>query len=264
MIPYLPVFCFQEFKGFLLINISQVQGSGWKGLTNNFINTLSISKLYPEKLVLMVEVNFVDAIEKAIKNSKKRNFKQSVDVAITLRDVDMNNPKNRIDEEILLPHGRGKPAKVALFAGGELALKARGIVDLIIKPEEIDDLAQDKKKMKKIANEHDFFLAEAPLMPTIGKKLGIILGPRGKMPKPVPPTIDIKPIVENLRRSVRIRSRSSKTFHALIGTEDMEPRKLAENLQAIVKRLEEKLERGRYNIESIYVKTTMGPSQRVM
>jgi len=215
-------------------------------------------------MIVMVEEKILEAIEKALQNSKERKFKQSVDVAITLKDVDMNNPKNRIDEEIILPHGRGKPAKIALFAGGELALKARGVVDLIIKPEEIDDLAKDKKKMKKIANEHDFFVAEAPLMPTIGKKLGVILGPRGKMPKPIPPNADIKAIADNLRKSVRIRSRSSKTFHTLIGTEDMEPKKLAENLQAILKRLEEKLERGRYNIDSVYVKTTMGPSQRVM
>jgi len=212
----------------------------------------------------MVEEKMLEAIERALKNSKERKFKQSVDVAITLKDVDMNNPKNRIDEEIILPHGRGKPAKIALFAGGELALKARGVVDLIIKPDEIDDLAKDKKKMKKIANEYDFFVAEAPLMPIIGKKLGIILGPRGKMPKPIPPNADIKTIAENLRKSVKIRSKSSKTFHTIIGTEDMEPRKLAENLQAIVKRLEDRLERGRYNIESIYVKTTMGPSERVL
>ncbi|KAA0008173.1 MAG: 50S ribosomal protein L1 [Thermoplasmata archaeon] len=205
-----------------------------------------------------------EAIKTALEKSKKRNFKQSVDVAITLKDVDMNNPKNRIDEEVILPNGRGKPAKVAIFAGGELALKARDVVDLIIKPEEIDDLAKDKKKMKKIANEHDFFIAEAPLMPIIGKKLGVVLGPRGKMPKPIPPTADIKAIVDNLRKSVKVRSKSNKTFHAVIGTEDMEPEKLAENLKAIIKRLEEKLERGRYNIESVYVKTTMGPSQRVM
>lgn len=212
----------------------------------------------------MVEEKMLEAIERALKNSKERKFKQSVDVAITLKDVDMNNPKNRIDEEIILPHGRGKPAKIALFAGGELALKARGVVDLIIKPDEIDDLAKDKKKMKKIANEYDFFVAEAPLMPIIGKKLGIILGPRGKMPKPIPPNADIKTIAENLRKSVKIRSKSNKTFHTVIGTEDMEPKKLAENLQAIIKRLEDRLERGRYNIESIYVKTTMGPSERVL
>jgi len=205
-----------------------------------------------------------EAIKTALEKSKKRNFKQSVDVAITLKDVDMNNPKNRIDEEVILPNGRGKPAKVAIFAGGELALKARDVVDLIIKPEDIDDLAKDKKKMKRIANEHDFFIAEAPLMPIIGKKLGVVLGPRGKMPKPIPPTADIKAIVDNLRKSVKVRSKSNKTFHAVIGTEDMEPEKLAENLKAIIKRLEEKLERGRYNIESVYVKTTMGPSQRVM
>ncbi|HDO19385.1 MAG TPA: 50S ribosomal protein L1 [Thermoplasmatales archaeon] len=212
----------------------------------------------------MTDKTLVETVKKTLENSKKRKFKQTVDVAITLKDIDLNNPKNRVDEEVILPHGRGKEAKVALFAGGELALKARGVVDLIIKPDDIDDLAKDKKKMKEIAKEHDFFIAEAPLMPIIGKKLGVVLGPRGKMPKPVPPTVDIKGLVENLRKTVKLRSKSNKTFHTIVGTEDMKPEEIAENLEAIIKRLEERLERGRQNIASIYIKTTMGPAERVM
>ena len=100
-------------------------------------------------------------------------------------------------EPVSRPHGRGNEAKIAIFASGQLAMNAKKHVDLLIKPEEIEDLSSDKKKFKKITDEHDFFIAEAPLMPTIGKTLGVILGPRGKMPKPVPPTIDLTGIVKN-------------------------------------------------------------------
>ncbi len=64
--------------------------------------------------------------------------------------------------------------------------------------------------------------------------------------------------------SVTVRTRDRKTFHLPIGTKDMPAEKLAENLDAVLKRLITKLERGKMNIQSAYVKTTMGPSFKVM
>ena len=154
-------------------------------------------------------------------------------------------------------------AKIALFASGELAVKSKTHVDLLIKPEEIGDLSKDKKKFKKIAEAHDFFIAEAPLMPTIGKTLGTVLGPRGKMPRPVPPNADISGLVKNLRNTIKIRAKN-KTFHTTVGNEEMPKENIADNIDAIIKRLEGKLERGRMNIGSVYIKTTMGPSERVI
>jgi len=214
----------------------------------------------------MADKKLVELVQSALDESKKldRKFKQNIDLVINLKNVKLEEAKNRIDEEIILPHGRGKESKIAIFASGELALKAKGKVDLIIKPEEIEDLAKDKKKFKKITDEYDFFIAEAPLMPTIGKTLGIILGPRGKMPRPVPPHIDITGIVKNLRQTIRIRSKANKTFHAIAGKEEMDKEQIAENIDTIIKRLESKLERGRMNIGSIHVKTTMGPSVRII
>jgi len=214
----------------------------------------------------MADKKTIEAVKMALEESKKlnRKFKQTVDVAVTLKNVDLDDSKNRIDEEIILPNGRGKDSKIAIFASGELALKSKGKVDLIIKPEEIEDLSSDKKKFKKLVDEYDFFIAEAPLMPTIGKTLGVVLGPRGKMPKPVPPQIDITGIVKNLRNTVMLRSKANKTFHTIAGREEMDEDQIAENIDIIIQRLESKLERGRMNIGSVYVKTTMGPSVRII
>jgi large subunit ribosomal protein L1 len=214
----------------------------------------------------MADSKTVEAVQKAIEESKKlnRKFKQSVDVVINLKNIDMNDAKNRIEDEVMLPHGRGVEAKLALFASGDLALKSKTHVDLLIKPEEIEELAKDKKKFKKIADEYDFFIAEAPLMPTIGKTLGIILGPRGKMPKPVPPTIDIANMAKSMRKTVKIRSKTTKTIHATVGREEMNAQHIADNIDAILKRLEGKLERGKLNIGSVYVKTSMGPPMRIL
>jgi large subunit ribosomal protein L1 len=101
-------------------------------------------------------------------------------------------------------------------------------------------------------------------MPVIGKRLGVVLGPRGRMPRPVPPTADPTNLINSMRNTVRVRSRDKRTFHAAIGTRDMPPEDLAENLDALMRRVIAKLERGRFNIQSAYVKTTMGPSVRYL
>jgi large subunit ribosomal protein L1 len=214
----------------------------------------------------MTDKKITAAVEKILEESKKlnRKFKQNIDIVVNLKNIDLSNPKNRVDEEIVLPHGRGNEAKVALFASGELAVKSKKNVDFLIKPEEIEDLSKNKKKFKKITDEHDFFIAEAPLMPTIGKTLGTVLGPRGKMPKPVPPHADVSGMVKNLRNTIKLRSKSNKTFHTIAGNAEMSKEHLAENVDTIIKRLENALERGRINIGSIYIKTTMGSPERII
>jgi len=214
----------------------------------------------------MTGTKTVDIVKKILDESKKlnRKFKQNIDVVINLKNVNLEEPRNRIDEEVILPHGRGADIKIAVFASGELAVKAKKQVDLLIKPEEIEDLSKDKKKFKNIADEFDFFVADISLMSVIGKAFGTVLGPRGKMPKPVPPNADIAGIVKNLRKTVRLRSKSNKTFHTVAGNDEMQKEAIAENIDAIINRLEGKLERGRINIGSIWIKTTMGPSEKVI
>ncbi|MGQ9587211.1 MAG: 50S ribosomal protein L1 [Thermoplasmata archaeon] len=212
----------------------------------------------------MVDQHLIDVMKKLQTESKQRKFLESVELAINLKDIDLSNPRNRIQEEIILPNGRGKPVRVGVFGSSEMAVKAKGVADIIVQPEDIEDLASNKAKARKFARASDFFIAEAPLMPTIGKRLGVVLAPRGKMPRPIPPGSDPKPQIERLRSSVSVRTRDKKTFHLAIGTKDMPPEKLAENLDAVLKRIMSKLERGKMNIKSAYVKTTMGPSFKVM
>jgi len=212
----------------------------------------------------LAEKATVTAVKKALEHSPKRNFKQTVDLSINLKDVDLSIPKNRIQEDIILPHGRGKPVKVCVFGSGEMLLKAKDVADRVVSVEELSTIADDKKQAKKMANDFEYFIAEAPLMPTIGKRLGIVLGPRGKMPKPIPPGADPKPMIDNLRRSVSVRSRDRLTFHTSVGTTDMTPEDIADNIELIFKRLGMKLEKGTMNIRSAFVKTTMGPSEKVI
>ncbi|WP_321423542.1 50S ribosomal protein L1 [uncultured Methanobacterium sp.] len=207
----------------------------------------------------------LEAVKKAKEESKPRNFTQSVDVVITIKDLDVKKPENRIDEEVLLPNGRGKDVKIAFIADGELALQAKNAgADLVINKGELEEMGKDRKEAKKIANRHDFFVAQADMMPLVGRFLGPVLGPRKKMPKPVPATIKPEPIMERLKSTVKVRIKDQPVIQALVGTQDMDDELIAANIEAIMVVLDQKLEKGRNQIKSLYVKTTMGPVARVI
>lgn len=207
----------------------------------------------------------LDVVNKALENSKQRNFSESLDLAINLKNLDMKQPDNRFDEEIILPNGLGKPIKIAVFAKGETAILAKKAgADYVFSPEEIKELGNDKARAKALADEVNFFISETAYMPEIGKTLGQVLGPRGKMPVPLMPDLDIGQIIKKTRNSIKVRSKDRMTFHVSVGRKDMEPAKLAENIEAILNSIENRYERGLYNVRSIYVKTTMGPALKVI
>jgi large subunit ribosomal protein L1 len=205
----------------------------------------------------------IAAVQEALERAPERRFAETVEVSVNLKELDLSVPKNRIEEEILLPHGRGRPMRVAVFGSAELLQRARVAADRTISAAEIDDVAKDKKSAKRLADQVDFFLAEAPLMPTIGRRLGVVLGPRGKMPRPIPPGSDPTNVIRALQRSIRVRSKGNRTLHAPVGTRTMPPEQIAGNVDAVLGRLVGRLERGRTNIESVYVKTSMGPAVRL-
>jgi large subunit ribosomal protein L1 len=176
----------------------------------------------------------------------------------------MRQPSNRLDLRLSLPNGIGNQ-KVLVFAQGDLALRARRAgADSVVEPRELDDLAKDKKAAKRRLKDYDIFVAEAPLMPTVGRVAGPILGPKGKMPTPVPPQAPIDAILERQRRSVILRSRERPFVKCKVGQESMSDDELVGNIESILNNLINTLKRGRNNIRSVYVKMTMGPAIRVV
>jgi len=208
--------------------------------------------------------NLLAAVKEVKTNANERKFSQSIDLAINLQNVDMKKPEGRIQERIELPHSVGKEMKVCVIATGEMATKAKTAgASLVIEKAALEALVADKKKQKDIAKEYDLFIAEAPLMPLVGKSLGASLGPRGKMPTPVPPNANIEEQIEKHRNIVFVRMRGQPVIQCRIGNESMKDEELAENVQAIVRRIEGKLKRGIKNFRSVYLKTSMGSSIKV-
>lgn len=210
-----------------------------------------------------MEQKINQAIKDALSNAPKRKFVESVDITFTIRDVDLKNPTNRIKEEIRLPSGRGRELKIAMFAASEAATKAKAAGLTVFSPQDIEDLGGNKGKAKKVANSYDFFLSEVPHMGLIGRYLGVVLGPRGKMPRPVPPTLDPGVIAAGLMSTVVVKSGDKTTFHTAFGTANQSEEELQANAMAVYNRVISKLERGLGNIRSLYIKTSMGPAQQI-
>jgi len=206
----------------------------------------------------------IESVKEAKSKSEKRKFNQSLELIINLRDIDMKKPESKIQESIELPHVVGKQSKICVIATGELALKAKKAgAELVIERPELETLAGDKKRQKTLVNEYDYFISEAPLMPTVGRVLGAVLGPKGRMPTPVAPNANIADTIEKQRRIVQIRLRNQPVLQCRIGTEDMPDEQIAENIETVIRRLEGKLKRGLKNIKSIVIKTAMGPPVKV-
>ncbi len=209
-----------------------------------------------------MEVNFLEGIKKAREISKKRNFTQSFEIIIVLKGVDTK--QFALNENVVLPNGRGKDVKVCVVASGDIALKAKKCADRVIDKNELERIS--KKEAKKIAKEFDFFAVEAPLMASFAKVFGPVLGPRGKMPTPrdiIPPTGDPCAVVERLRKSTRVRARKSASIQAAFGSEKQKDEELAENAKAVLEAVLNKLEQGWNNIKKIFVKLSMGPVVKV-
>jgi large subunit ribosomal protein L1 len=201
----------------------------------------------------------VDAVKQAKEQSGGKKFNQTVDLILNIKEVDMKSPEGKIQAVIELPHATTKPNKVLVVASGELAMKARqSNADKVIERGDLEALAGKKKELRKLANDYDVFISEAPMMAMVGKTLGPVLGPRGKMPIPVPPNADIIELLKKHRKTVVVRMRAQPIIQVSVGSEAMSEDDLFDNVQAVLRFLEGKLKRGLKNVKNVYIKTSMG------
>ncbi|MEO9365498.1 MULTISPECIES: 50S ribosomal protein L1 [Candidatus Nitrosocaldus] len=211
-----------------------------------------------------MDLDLLNLVKEAREKAGKRNFKQSVDLILVLKDIDVKKGFS-INEVVALPHTPNKKAKVCVIASGDLALRARRAnADKVIEGTELSALANNKREAKKLSSMYDFFLADTQLMPTVGKVLGPVLGPKGKMAMPLPFNAQVDAMLDRLRSSTRARTRNQLMVACRIGDEDMDDKMLAENAMAVINAVEKKLPAGERNIAEIMLKFTMGRVARLI
>lgn len=206
-------------------------------------------------------MNFEQAVEKAIEEAPERNFRESVDLVVNFRDLDLSEASNRFSEDIKLPYQANEDVKIAVI--GDTLVKNADNADLEITEDELQEYFENPNEMKDVAEEYSFIIAEAPLMPDIGQHLGQVLGPRDMMPDPMPPGSDPTDKIEGLRNTISVRLKEDPVIHLKIGNEEKDPEEVARNASAVYDFIESELPQGSNNIKDVLVKTTMGPSVEV-
>ncbi len=207
--------------------------------------------------IMITEVQLTEMVKKIKTETKKRKFTQAIELIINFKDIDVKKGF-AINEVVQLPK-TSSPASVCVIATGEMGLKAKEAnADAVIGTSELEKFGADKRESRKFINKYDFFLADTKVMPLVGKTLGQLLGPRGKMPTPLPFDAPIESFLQRFRASIKVRTRASLSISCKIGDESMEDEDLAINAHAVLSAIEKKLPNGERNIKKIMLKTSMG------
>ena len=201
------------------------------------------------------EYSPVDAI-RLLKEMQTAKFDETVEVHFRL-GLNVRHADEQLRGTLMLPHGTGKEAKVAVFAEGDKAREAQEAgADMVGSA----DLA---KRVEEGFTEFDVAIATPDQMGNVGK-LGRILGPRGLMPNPKTGTVtmDVAKAVRDAKAGkLEYRTDRGANVHVSIGKKSFEQRQLVENYAALVDeivRAKPAAAKGRY-IRQITLTSTMGP-----
>ncbi len=206
---------------------------------------------------MITETKLAEMIKTVKEEAKERKFTQAIELIINFKDIDVKKGF-ALNEVVQLPK-TSSPATVCVIATGDMSLKAKEAkADSVIGETELQKFATNKRESRKFINKYDFFLADTKVMPLVGKTLGQLLGPRGKMPTPVPFDAPIGSFLQRFRSSIKVRTRASLSISCKIGDVSMDDADLAINAHAVLSAIEKKLPNGEKNIKRMMIKTTMG------
>ena len=203
---------------------------------------------------------FIPKVMEALEKKGERKFSQSLEVIFNFTGASMEG-EHKLNLSVVLPKGRGKDVRIGFFADGDMAVRAKKLTKDVLTKNEFEDYSKDRRKMRTYANKCYGFIAQADLMAQVGKNWGIVLGPRGKMPTPIPGNANLDAIFERMKSTVRVKSKKLPTVHVPIGVESMSAEDLAENILAVYIAVERIVPKDL--ISSLYVKSTMGEAVRI-
>ena len=192
--------------------------------------------------------------------AEKRNFVQSYDVLVALKEINLKKPEEQVEFFTQLPHFPNKKLKICALVDSEMVDDAKKVFDTVITLSDFDKY--DKKKMRTIAGQHDWFIGQANIMPKIAASWGRVLGPRGKMPNPkagciVPPKAPLQPLYDRLQKTVKISAKKQPNIQVMFGKQDMKEEELIENALFVYDQIIHHLPKEKDNVKHVAIKVTM-------
>jgi large subunit ribosomal protein L1 len=206
---------------------------------------------------LVTDRHLQELIKQARDRLDKRHFIQSAELTLILKDIDVKKGFS-LNEVVSLPHKSNDESTICLIGSGDLAMRARKVgIATILEPQELDRLGTNKREARKLVRKHDFFLSDTSLMSSVGRSIGQFLGPKGKMPTPLPYGAPLESIVSRFQGSIRLRIKNQLSVSAKVGDENMDDSSLVNNASVVVSALEKRLPQGEKNIRGAVFKFTM-------
>ncbi len=207
-------------------------------------------------------------IRKEGHKDKVRKFDESIDFIINLKDINLKDPKTRLDKELILPNDiitDNKP-NICVIASDELLLHAKKLGADTLDGEGLTNINREEKKYKKkFVKKYEFFIVEDKLMRDVARYLARFLGPAGKMPKPFPTGYGIISSIEDLnnayeryKKVIRIQMKKQPIIQVKLGKKSMDMEKIFENMKEIVNFIADVMPHKFNNFKSAFIKTTMG------
>jgi large subunit ribosomal protein L1 len=212
---------------------------------------------------MVMEAQLKELVKQARQGAGQRKFSQSVDLTLVLKDIDVKRGFN-VNEVVTLPHKPSREATICVVGSGDLGTRARKAqIDNVIEQDQLDRLGTNKREARKVVRTYDFFLSDTSLMAAVGRSLGQFLGPKGKMPTPLPYGAPIESIAARMRSSVRARAKNQLNISTKIGDEKMDDSQLASNANTVIAAIEKKLPQGEKNISNALIKFSMGKAAKL-
>ncbi|MEK6841282.1 MAG: hypothetical protein AABX45_01665 [Nanoarchaeota archaeon] len=208
----------------------------------------------------MDKKKILETLKQLREKSSKRNFTQKIDLVLNLRNLNIKNSDENVDLFVNLPHAPGKKLKICALVGKETEDQAK-IFDKVIKKDEFSNY-DNKKELKNLVKEFDYFVAQANLMTDVAKVFGKTLGPRNKMPNPksgsvITQTSNLSELKLKLEKTVRLKTKNEPILKTYVGNETMKDEDLAENIIAIYDSVIKALPQGEGNLKNMILKLTM-------
>ena len=203
----------------------------------------------------MNQKEITELLTKAKENSKKRNFKQVYDLIVSLKGIDLKKTDQHVDFFASIHFSKGKKVKVCGLVGPELAEESKKVCDETILVADFPKY-NDKKLAKKLAEDYDFFIAQANIMAKVATAFGKIFGPRGKMPNPkvgcvVPPKANLSALYDRLQKTIRISAKTALMMQIPVGSEDMKDEEVIDNIKTVYDQIIHHLPNEKNNVKSI-------------
>ena len=216
----------------------------------------------------MNEKKIIEKIQNLRKVSKKRNFVQTFDLIINLKNLDLRNSSNKLELGVLLDSNmKSKKLKICAVVDQSIS-NCEEIFDKVLYVNDLSSFKSDIKSLKKITHGYDKFVVQVNHMAQFAQVFGKYLGPMNKMPSPklgmiITPKTNLSELSEKIQKMFHIQIKKNLVIQGSIGYETLKNEEVARNVMLIYNSLIGALPNREFNIESVNLKLTMSRKEKL-